>query len=428
MPSNRQISIARDLKDNIIFVFILLVGSIPQIFGGYSAYLLVLLYPYILLRSRLRISPGFVLSLIFGLSYIIPLYFHESETNFASIMFMLLYPSLYYLIPKYISKRFRNPNSIFVITVLVITCIAGWSIWMNVLDTIQSGQIVNIRRSLRSSMDNFEGVTSATNHNMMLALGMSGFGLIFVKAKNDFEKRVKWFLILLGVLSFFSGIHLLNRTAIALVAIACLIPLLIGGWNAKYYVWILGVALILAIIYFLFIDGSIAAKEITEGIMSREETSGSLQSGNDRDIRWLAAIEQIPEFPLGSDYLMLDGKHTFAHNTWLDCGVQAGWLAFILLIVITLRFIKSAYYLVFKNKTVPDFWRAYFAIVTCVLLAQMAVEPVIQGITSLFFMMFYLWSLYQVLNSRTYMKRKRLTHIPNEIIYKNENCNNYYCI
>lgn len=403
-------SITQDFKNNWLFLSILFVGCIPQIFFGYSMYLLVLLIPIILFQYNVRFNDGLMLTILFSLAYTVPLLFHKDVPNAAILIFTLIYPPLFYLIPRYLFSRFNNPVSILIVTIMLTLCIALWSIMVNIQDTAISGSVVNITRSLKYSMPGFEGENSATAHNMMLSLAIGGIGMLFVKIRNQFDKKIKIFLIIFGFLSLFAAIHLLNRTALFLAVFACMVPVALAGSSIKRTAWIFAIMGILVIVYLFFIQDSIWFGDISEGFLWRNSVGGSLESGNDRDIRWLAAINQMPSYPWGTDELIMNGKLAYAHNLWLDCGIQAGWIAFIILIFITYKFIKSAYKCVIKYKTVPFFWRNYLAIIAVVLLLQSAVEPVIQGVFVLFLMMFYLWSLFGVLNSKKYILKLQFHH------------------
>lgn len=395
-----QRTILSDFKRNWIFLAILFISCIPQFLMGYSHYLLILLYPIILINSQIRFYTGFWFSLLFGFAYTIPLFFHETPPNYAAISFTLLYPSLFYLIPQYLNLKFKNRYSLLIVTVIVITCMASWTIFLNIEDTVLSKSVVNISRNL-SSLDNKGGpYITATNHNMLLSLAIAGIGMIFVKANTEQQRKTKFVLIIIGLLSLYSGLHLLNRTAIALAFIACIVPFVTVKFSAERLFWLILILGILALIFFLFVEDSMLYKTLEQGFESRSRTSRyTIESGGGRDIRMLAALQQILETPLGADKLHFNGSAAYAHNTWLDCGVQAGWMALLLLLYITYRFLKASYLVIFKQTQIPSFWRAYLAILTVILMLQLSVEPGIQGGSIVFFMIFYLWSMFDVLNS-----------------------------
>lgn len=362
-------------------------------------------------------SGGFIISLLFGFVYTIPLFFHDNSPNLATAIFVLLYPTLFYLIPQYLEKRFKNSESIFAVTTIVVICIALWSIFMNLKDTATTGEIVNLTRSLASSMSDFQGVATATTHNMMLALAIGGIGMIFVKPKDRAEGMSKVAIVIFGFLALFCALHLLNRTSLFLAVAACLVPFIVKGFTPKSLLIFLLIIAALVVGFYVFILDSEYYKLVEAGFETRERTSGyGMSTGGGRDVRMMTAILQIPEYPFGSDFLYFGHRNTYAHNTWLDSGIQSGWIALFLLIFITFKFISAGYKTIFKNKEVPRFWRTYLAILSLMLLMQLFVEPVIQGVAILFFMMFYLWSLFNVLNRRyTRSKAKHYFESENHI-------------
>lgn len=391
-------SIYNDFKQNWLFLSILFIGCIPGILSGYSLYLLVFLLIIIFIQSNVRFSTGIFLSLLFGFSYTFPLLFHETETNASAIIFTLLYPALFYLIPQYLFTRLKNRNSIFIITFIIITCIASWSIFLNISDFLKTGQIISLARfGVKSSIDGI----SATSQNMMLSLCMAGVGMIFVKPNDKLKKRLKYIIIIAGFLAFFSAIHLLNRTAIVLVIISCLVGAFFRGLSPKNLLYLVIAVLVISFIYFFFIDGTLWFEEIIEGFTYRQnQDEGSFFGGNGRDKRMIAALLQIPEYPFGYHQLIFGKDGSYAHNTWLDCGIQSGWIAMFILIGITLLIFKRAYEVIFFDKNTSIYWKSYIAMVLAVMIVQLAVEPGIQGVLIVFLMLFYFWSMLDGLKSR----------------------------
>lgn len=390
-------SITSDFKKNWIFLSILIIGTIPSILHGYSIYLLVLLFPIILNHIRIRNPQPLFLAIIFGLTYTFPLFLHNAPPPISNLLFYVSYPALFYLIPVYISQHFKNPNSLFLVLIIVVTCIASWSITMNVEDTVISGQLVNLTRSLDDNIKDFEGVVSATNHNMMLALAIGGIGMIFVPTKTEVEAKEKKFLIVLSLAALFSALHLLNRTALVLAFVAIMVALFSRGLSIKYLIKFCAIGALVILVCSILFDKFEWITEIISGFAGREESSShGLATAGGRNVRWVAAILQIPSYPLGADALFLNGKNTYAHNTWLDCGVQSGWIAFLTLILVTALFIRGAIK-VFKRKQIPVFQRTYLLILVLLLILQLMVEPVMEGVYLLFLMMFFLWSVFNVL-------------------------------
>ncbi|WP_295728113.1 hypothetical protein [uncultured Muribaculum sp.] len=406
MQKHRYPTIFSDFKKNWLFLVILGIGTIPSIFMGYSMYILVLLFPIILFNSSIRLNAPIIVSLLFGILYTIPLYAHTNPPTPSNAVFYMTYPVLFYMIPNYLLEKFKNPNSMLIVLIMVVTCIASWSITVNIEDTVVSGELVNMRRALSENLKDIQGVTSATNHNMMLALAIGGIGMLFCQTRSHFDKSVKVYLIILGGFALFSAFHLVNRTAIVLVAAACIVGMLVGGISAKRAIALTMTTLTLIIIFSIAMESSTWVSDVLSGFESRETNSayGMTTVGN-RDVRWLAAVSQIPIRPFGDDALRFMGGTTYAHNTWLDCAIQSGWIPFILLIYITWKMLASVIKVV-SNKCVSLFDRSYLAILTSVMILQLMVEPGIQGVFLLFLMIFFMWSYANGMNYK-YLISKR---------------------
>lgn len=358
-------------------------------------YLLILLFPIILWKG-IPSSKPLALSVIFGITYTFPLIFHNPPPTASSLLFYFIYPTLFYLLPIYLSRRFKNQNSLFLVLIMVVTCISSWSIVMNIKDTVLTGQIVNLHRVLDETIKDDGGALGATNHNMMLALAIGGIGMIVIPTKTKLMFKEKVFLFILSLAALFAAFHLLNRTAVVLAVASIFVALISKGISIKsiikYGIIVVTLILILSMIF----EKLEWITEIIAGFESREGPSThGMETAGGRSIRWMAAIQQIPFHPFGADALFLNGKPTFAHNTWLDCGIQSGWIAFCIFLLITYSFLMTTLK-VFKLKRIPIFQRSYFIILAVILILQLMVEPVIQGVYLLFLMMFFLWSMFDV--------------------------------
>lgn len=395
----KRAPIIADFKHNWLFLSILAIGTIPSILHGYSIYLLVLLFPIILFKSSVKLTGPLVCSFIYGLLYTIPLYLHQDPPTPSNAIFYMIYPALFYMIPSYLMKKFRNPDSLFMVLIMVVTCIASWSISVNIEDTMVSGELVNMKRALAENLKDIQGVTSATNHNMMLSMAIGGIGLIFITAQSSLEKTLKIYLIALGALAIFSAFHLLNRTAIVLAIAACFVALFTGGITIKRVISLVITLVLLGVIFYFVMGESRWMTDVLSGFESRETHSSNygIATGGGRGIRWMAALEQIPNRPIGDNALYLGGHPTYAHNTWLDCAIQSGWLPLLMLLYITGSMIVNVIH-VLRNKRISLFKRAYIAIVMVVMLLQLMVEPGIQGVYLLVLMMFFVWSYAHSLN------------------------------
>lgn len=363
-----------DLWRNALFLFILWIGFINDLWllTGYNNYLWILLIPFLLFAGAIRVSARTILILAFSLAYTIPVALIQHDINPARLLFTAIYPLTFYCTGIYLCKRCRYHMSILWIALLSAIAYGAWAIVTNVWDAIESGQIVNVMRIINDGKG--DGPV-ATHINMMVCLVIAGTGMIFIHARTLIQRRFKMIAWVIGLVGLFASLHLLNRTAIVLAFVACVIGMFWEGFSMKR---LLATLFILGAAIFIFVNTTETgqmAMQLAEGFTSREDTGYSAASAGGRVERWTAAIDQIMQTPLGSEELRIGGQHTFAHNLWLDTGIWAGWPALILLVVITILWFIPFWKFI-RSREYPRFATGYVAMTMICLILQMGVEPV----------------------------------------------------
>lgn len=383
-------SIVSDFRKNWLFLSILFIGFIPEIWGGYSMYILIFLFPFIIRKRIPRQTKSAVLIIAFSICYTIPLLFQRNCPSFSVLIFCLIFPIISYWSGIYICRNTLNSNTPLVVIVLLTACIAIWSITVNLLDFIQTGNVVNIMRSLES--EGSGDAQKATIHNMMLSMAIGGIGIIFIKPNNKFDKTIKPIILIISILALFGGIHLLNRTAIVLAACSLFIGLYWAGISIKRLCYILFLILTVLIIYTTYFDGSTFLEAIEAGFSSREKYSSrtSMVNAGGRTDRWIAGLNQIFIMPFGSEGLLYYTDSSFAHNAWVDIGIRGGIISFILIIIMTYIFLSLLRRLL-KFYPISKFIKGYLLMIIACMFLQWAVEPVVEGVFPLFLIFFFIY-------------------------------------
>lgn len=385
---DRRATILSDFRRNALFLIILALGFIHGLFGGYSNYLWILLIPFIIYRRLVRISTDSLLIITFSVAYMMPMMWQMKELNPAQNLFLLLYPLTFYYAGQYLCQNSENRYSVVWMLMLCIVAYGSYGIWVNFEDFFRTGSFVNITRTLRYAGD---ATLTATHYTMMLCMGMGCVGAIFLRSSDNNQKYLKIIGATVGILGLLAALHLLNRTAVVLVAISCLIGVFWGGITPKRAVYLILVMLVLTLLYFYLIDGNKWFNSMIDGFSHRSRSEHySVGSAGGRTYRWMTAIQSIAEHPWGTEGIRIRRLHSFAHNMWLDVGVRSGWLAFALIIWITVRWTKS-FVSFLKNKRVSNYMRGFIFMILTVMLIQMAVEPVIEGQLPLMLMFFLNW-------------------------------------
>lgn len=382
----KNVSIWSDIIRSWFFLLILFVSMIPQIFEGYSVYLMVLVIPVIFYKMKVKLDSVFVLSLFFGFLYAIPQIFQQPPLPFSKQIFYFFYPALMYVAGQYVVYSEKNKNTPIIVLCLITFCLASWSITTNIYDTLKTGELVNMSRYLEG-----EGEKSrATIHNMMLAMGIMGIGALFLSTDRKSEKLIKCLMVIVGGMALFSGLHILNRTAAVLGAAAVVIGILYNGFSAKKLIVLTLILVVLGFIYVYALENSELLRGLTAGFRSREDFSSrfSASSVGGRTFMWEKAIDFIPDHPFGGDSMERIGW-TFAHNVWLDVCVRSGWIPFIIFIVLTYFFVSQLYQFLYRSSA-DHFSKGCIILWTAGMILQFLVEPVTEAVFQLFLMFFFL--------------------------------------
>lgn len=379
-----SISIKQAIFKEWFLLFIICLG-ISGLWKGYSYYLLILLLPTILLKSPNSFKKDKLLVYIIGfsISYVIFLYINDLTSGPSYTIYCLIYPSIFYLVGKYFSKKY---NSQVVLFFLLIIFIAFEFITIkNSLISILTGEIINVKRSL----DEVVGYEfSATLYGVIVSVGLAGIPMIIVKTNNKIELRLKILFFILGILSLIAAIHLVNRTAIVIVlADFLLLFFLLGKEKKLSLLTIITAVILIGIAIYLLKKNQI----IIESYLLREEGS-SWQTGGDRTSRWLQGISCIYTQPWGGGVFVGNYRY-YAHNLWLDVLEIGGIVPFIFLVIGTIKAIKLNIVCVSKGQNKSLFFSNYMTLLGLTFFLQCFVEPIMEGIIIYFCLYMFFWGI-----------------------------------
>lgn len=400
---NKVSLVKNDFRKSWLVILILCVGITPDIFNGYAPYLLFLLFP---LGFKTQYWDGKTMTaFLFGLVYISTMVLSGFEMSVSWILYSAIYPILLLQTGRFLGDRLKDFRSSIFLIVLITLCIAFPAIFDCIQDTIDTGQLINVKRSL---FDNGEKVRGATGYGMMLSLSAGLIGLILIPTTNIFDKRIKSVCLILALLAIFSTVHLLNRTGLALSLISIVIVSIKQKPSAKQFLYVIFILVILAILYYFYFADSVYLSEAIIEYANRDSGIGSVSSLSGRDIRYLTAIETIFEHPfVSSDGIDLRGNKTFAHNLWLDGGLRGGILSMVLLIIISCQFVKIIFQS-YKSGRYSNFESLLLLLLGCIMIAQDMVEPVLEGLPQLFWFMLFISGILSSVYLKQHSKKPKL--------------------
>ena len=386
-----------DYKNNIIIILILLLGFSPFLWQQYLTYFLCLIIPFVFTRGFFKFGENSLLVLMFGLSYGFTYKMNCDIENYEFIA-STLFPISVYQGGMYIYKRFQNLSSAVLLLVLISMTIGLWAIGMCIGDYLQTGNIVNVSRSIGIDEDVWEkdaeaqGIT-ATGMGVLVSLLFGTVGIVMVQAETKMDKLIRLLVGIGAIFALYVTVHLLNRTGL----VVAFVSFMIGFFRPPVSSKKIGLALILLLLLCgllaaVFYSSELVQKAI-EGYSERNDVVGyGVGSMGGRTDRWAAAIEQIASTPFGSAVLDFPGAAAYAHNMWLDCAIVGGWFPAVILLVMTFRFIGNLI-TVMKMKTISNFNRSYLLLFSFAVLIQSAVEPILQSNIVYFCSFILLWAI-----------------------------------
>ena len=262
----------------------------------------------------------------------------KGKYDISSVVDTILSPVCYYvfgnLVVDYYNRTRKNYLSFLLLTAFFFG--AYFYLW-TVRDIIETNSLVSPQRWLIIGATQHTATHIGTNVSIGL-VGLSAFAVI------RGNKTLKWGFLAVGLLSLLSVIHMVNRSGI-IIALLCLIVVLFFYYKdtrhfKNFILSMLSIVVISIALYTIFLSNS-DFQSVVEAYSEREmgAEDASILEGGGRTVRWSDAISNIPSHPFGWE--SSSGGYTYAHNMWLDVAKDAGWIPFVLLIIISVRIISG---------------------------------------------------------------------------------------
>lgn len=325
-----------------------------------------------------------LLILSFSVVYLIIIIIFNNSTSAFELLSYIVGPITFYFMGRRMVDRSSSSQNTIIAFFLcaIVSCLVIW--YNNIIDAIENG-IVNTLRLV--DIEGRDTTMSATLQGLVVSLGFSGI------AVSIFSKRAPIFLvlgILSSVLSLFCVMHLINRTGIIVFALTLIASVFYySRGNIKHMLIIL---LLLLVAYYILDYYSIISTDIIDAYDKRNLNS-SATAGN-RTLIWSNALEQIPKYPFGWDDITFNVGDSggYAHNLWLDVARRTGWIPLILLLIISIRKFYQLFCLV---KIKDDYLIGFLLAITTCIFFSVSMEPVIEGVSSIFYILFFIWGIQQ---------------------------------
>ena len=348
-----------------------------------STYAVLLLVPYVLMHEEIskEIDGMFFLILSYSVTYALYTYFNGYyEGVLGNLFFESLYPPLFYILGKWLVK-INEIDSIYWIFVILIGFIAI-SVYIDVINDIRVNQFINPKRLIERA----DGSTasSATNLGIRISLAVASVGVIMEKYNAPNEKVFAIIIFIFSVLGLTCVFHLVNRTGLFIAGVSLVLVFLINirDFSSKRIIFIVFFLIIISIYY---IPKMQVFSEIEDAYLTRIDSGDkSASTAGGRTDLWLKGVESLYKTPFG----VIESKRLhYSHNYWLDTNMRGGLIAFIFLLIITIKHVLNSIYVIREFK--PCLLRTL--VITCNVgfFLTGAVEPLMEGFMAYVFLLFF---------------------------------------
>ncbi len=339
--------------------------------GGYIFAFCAVIFLFFNIKS-IKISLTLLALVVYSVMYF-AFYTHLHEFAIENVVIYMIGPWAAYLMAMLYVEKSKNKNA-FIVILLVLS--AGMLLHglLNLVAYFRS-DYYSLDHYGRISVDFWRGkVVSATGTGMFytFASGIS-LGVLF----SNFKTKYKLIAAAVLVVAVSASVFFANRTLIAIVAIIAIWKLLSIAFSNSFsnrrkivLMILLVVAVAAVIVFFVFNLGGFADWFFSLKIVQRyDDPVGRLNAWTSlfTDGTWL-------KYPFGN----ANGTHR--HNLWLDIYDEAGVFPFLIIVCLTIYFIKRVF--VFRSLMTSKEDKSIFCIFQCLcfaLILNCAVEPVIEA-------------------------------------------------
>ncbi len=242
---------------------------------------------------------------------------------------------------------------------------------VTIIDILSTG-LVNPERTLSSIGDGSDAQRAVTQRTVELSLAIAGVAFLFCKNWKDIP-YAKMF-IAMSLIAELCSLHYVSRTGVVLFIIAIIIGI---GCNRMSFKTVLLIGLLLLAAYL------IQDTELFNVFKNRESVSGAdFASAGGRTERWTLGFMMLMNNPGGYS----TGGGWYAHNFWLDFGLDGGLWSFVALVLFSLCILITSIKL-FTGK-LDKTLRFALLLFSLIFIATLFSEPIHTGARAYMFLYF----------------------------------------
>ena len=343
-------------------------------YGGYGHYVFYLTLFYLFCYNAFSLIDGmFILLLIWGISYGFANYLNLKSIYYLPVLMPIINCPILYLSGKYIA-RYNNIGSLSVLLYYFVLSIALISLISVFDDIAKNGFFVlgSERNIPLIGKNDIYGYTAATGISSRLMVLASFF--VFIMFPYKWLKKVIF--VSCAVLAIYCAVRVQSRTTVVGLVLI-FFTVIVWGWKSiskkQKRILLFGIGVIVYIVYYILINYS---NELA--IIDRFQ-SDEIETGGGRTYRLLNVISHILDYPLGG----MGPEIAYAHNFWVDCARVGGIIPFVLLVIISIRYVYCLFRVI-NIKSIDIILRCSFLIISLAILIVFLSEPVLEGIPMIF--------------------------------------------
>lgn len=405
---NRNQSVWKSVKEDRLILLCLFVSVTQLFFQWYEIFLAIPLFLLVAGKRYSQQSRNTVMwLLVFSLLF---LFGHAFNSGIESRTLYLIYlfPPCYYLVGAYLGNKYRKNEKVLIfILFTVVVMYAAYDLSL-ILYSVFSGDggVLKDRLILDANGD----VTrTATGFAIIMSVLIAGISLIITPKQKGITKWIRISGVALGLLALYGMMTIVTRTSLfeAVVMILFSVYVLLtdndkdGKKNSRLFAFGLAIVILGGIVYYLFQKTSLSIiLDVFNAFEARNTEGSDIGDAGGRLRFWSMAIEDLLMHPFGTPTGRISSG-TYSHNMWLDIGITAGWIPFLIILVIS---IKNACYSLrlLKDKSYDYMTRLYFVAMFLCFIMGCFVEPVLDNVYRHFLVYLFFCGMVSEMRPKSY--------------------------
>lgn len=312
--------------------------------NGYISLLsLFCVLSFFIIPRKIYKSSTYSLILFFSLVYACFSFYSGALNNLSSFLNNIFPLIFFYAIGAFLAAKTYNDDDLLFILCCILATYSSCYYLSTIYDIAMSGELINPLREYAFQQDLQEKYNS-THVGTTIAPGFVGLVAFFAIKKQN---KVRWFYLILFILSLLTTVHLVNRSGVieAFVAVLLMVYYVLRSKSLSVLQIIVYSLIVILILSYLGIFNN----EVIEFYSQRNDES-SLATAGLRSNRWVDACANVFVEPFG--WWTHSNSGYYIHNMWLDIAKVAGIIPFTTLVLLTIKSTSKSLNLI-KNYFTP---------------------------------------------------------------------------